>query len=151
MNITVDKGTLTDYYNETIKLIPENQLYRFNLRSVKNFIDHLDKVDSPRIAGEAIFDYLTYIRTIETPKTAKEIDMLFKRVQNPIGFLYGHCGFILIANFWLLLAFWCFIFTVLFLFSVGLKTYLTFATLMIVLFVRRVIKQKQGKVYGPGW
>ena len=151
MNVCTDKNTLLEYYDETLTFLPNNSLKKYNLHTIKNFIIHIDKVDSKLIAAETIFNYLTYIRTIGPITSNSQTIELFKTFIYPKAPIYERVGFMLYTSIWLMCLLTLILVIVLFIFNSSLIWY-SVPTLCLLIYISLIFYKKlQNKVYGVGW
>ena len=151
MDIQTDKNTLLDYYNETLTFLPQDSLKKYNLRTIKSFILHVDKVDSKSIASETIFDYLTHIRTIQPPTSFQQTQKLFMTFIFPKSTIYERIGFMFYIPLWLVGLLTCVLAFILFAFNCSTIWYFVPALIFILYACRLFYKRRQNKIYGIAW
>ncbi len=151
MDIPTDQKTLFNYYDETLTFIPQDSLEKYNLRTIKNFIIHLDKVDSKTIAAETIYNYLTFIRTMEPITSNRQTIELFKTFIEPKAPIYERAGFMLYTSIWLMGTLTIIACAILYFFNCSLSWY-SFPLLGLTVYSAFVLfKNRQNKIYGIKW
>jgi hypothetical protein len=151
MNIPTDQKTLFNYYDETLTFLPKDSLEKYNLRTIKNFIIHLDKVDSKTIAAETIYNYLAFIRTMGPITSNRQTIELFKTFIEPKAPIYERAGFILYTSIWLMGTLTIFVCAILYFFNCSISWY-SLPLLGLTIYSTFVLfKNRQNKIYGIKW
>jgi hypothetical protein len=151
MDIPTDKKTLFNYYDETLTFLPQNSFDKYNLRTIKNFIIHLDKVDSKSVVAETIYSYLTFIRTMEPITSNRQTIELFNTFIGPKAPIFERVGFMLYTRIWLLSLLTIIASSVLFFTNFSL-IWCSLPHIGLVLYCILILnKKRQNKIYGIKW
>lgn len=151
MDIPADQKTLFNYYDETLTFLPHDSLDKYNLRTIKNFIIHLDKVDSKTIAAETIYNYLTFIRTMEPITSNRQTIELFNSFIGPKAPIYERAGFMLYTSIWLMASLTIIACTVLYFLNCSL-IWCSLPLIGLTIYSVYVLdKKRQNKIYGIKW
>ena len=147
----MNREELVRLYNETLSVLGDPELKRYNLHTAKNFIIHYDEItgsDKNEI-GDGLKRYLLHIRKINYPESNDVTIELYNEYLSSLAIYYSRVGFITHLSY--STYFFIIILTVPFLFLLELSWIWTICLVLFLFahWLRVWLKSRQNKVFGP--